>query len=104
MTADTICRCDRGDYDADPCDADGCLIAERLEVGGPGPLAAPEPERIEREDIPCDCWPTLRIERRNGYVHWSECPELQRQRRGCDWCDLRGLRTYHCPDHRGVTR
>lgn len=34
--AEPECRCDRGDEDAEPCDADDCEITFRMEVGFPG--------------------------------------------------------------------
>lgn len=103
--AEPTCAC-IDDEDARGCDADDCPITFRIEVGGPGPRTAREPApAIEREDIPCDCWATLRLGGRSSYRHWSDCPELRRLRGCCDRCDLRpDVSVYHCPEHRGEPR
>jgi hypothetical protein len=33
--AEPECQCDRGDEDAEPCDAEDCVIAELMELGTP---------------------------------------------------------------------
>lgn len=87
--SDVDCRCDTGDYYADPCQADDCSVAFAQEFGGAGShYTPPEPKPpVPSPEVPdCDCWQTQRIDS-SAYEHRFDCEWIHRMRRDCGRCE-----------------